>query len=110
MIKLGRTVLALQEPVADALAEIEGAADEVLPPDEDPSPPTPLSEDVEGEPPAPAAADPLPGPGAVAAVVRAPSVRPAAAPRWSGADRLVMAAAVGLLALSLAGLVWLLRG
>jgi pSer/pThr/pTyr-binding forkhead associated (FHA) protein len=117
MIKLGRTVLALQEPIADALAEIEGAADEVLAPEEDPSPPAPLSDDVEGQSPATPDADPLhtrlpppAGPAALAAGVRAPSVRPAAAPRWSGADRLVMAAAVSLLALSLAGLVWLLRG
>ena len=39
MVQLGRTVLALREPVSEALARIEGAADEPLPPGEPVVPP-----------------------------------------------------------------------
>ncbi len=107
MIKIGRTVLALEEPVGDALAAIERASDD----------PIAVEAAIAG-PPAPEAAvgsvPPL-DPGAVRVTpvpVASPgtSVLPAAGSRWSATDRLVMAAAVGLLALSLAGLVWLLRG
>jgi pSer/pThr/pTyr-binding forkhead associated (FHA) protein len=107
MIKIGRTVLALEEPISDALARIENAPDRPLSPDLAPEPPLP-------PPPPPSA----PAPGAMASIpaaaptaASAPSKKPPArGPRWSASDRLVMAAAVGLLVLSLAGLVWLLRG
>jgi pSer/pThr/pTyr-binding forkhead associated (FHA) protein len=105
MIRIGRTVLALDEPVARALAEIEHAPDEA-------------TSDV---PPPPVDPAPLPPPEAAlldassaAAVVslegaeRSPRAR--AKSGWSVTDLLVMAAAVSVLALSLAGLVWLLRG
>ncbi len=107
MIKIGRTVLALEEPISDALARIENAPDRPLSPELAPEPP--------GPPPPPPS---VPAPGAIAsspsaapAAAVAPSKKPPArGPRWSASDRLVMAAAVGLLVLSLAGLVWLLRG
>jgi pSer/pThr/pTyr-binding forkhead associated (FHA) protein len=109
MIKIGRTVLALEEPIGDALARIENAPDHPLSTDRVPAPP-----------PAAPSRPPVPGLLAGAGVpVPSPVVTPAAAvskaaappqPRWSASDRLVMAAAVGLLVFSLAGLVWLLRG
>lgn len=44
MLALGRTVIALDEPVGRALAELEAAADEVVPKDEPPPPePPPLA-------------------------------------------------------------------
>jgi pSer/pThr/pTyr-binding forkhead associated (FHA) protein len=114
MIRIGRTVLALEEPIIDALAEIERAADEAMGPE------VPLPLPRPPDPPAVAApVTPLEtGAGS------APSGAPAEAalptrqgPResrrrggWSLGDLLVMAAAVGVLAVSLAGLVWLLRG
>lgn len=102
MVQLGRTVLALREPISEALARIEGAPDEPLPvgeavPPPQVAPPPPVEES------APTSAAPvvdLPAP------VRAPP-KPRAG--WSGVDLIVMAVALGVLALSVAGLVWLLR-
>jgi hypothetical protein len=111
MLKVGRTVLALQEPVADVLAEIERAEDEVLGPDDIASAPS-----VPGEKPA------LKGSGApdLAAVPASARESPLEKPtktsawrwrgRWSVLDLLVMGAALGVLALSLMGMLWLLRG
>jgi pSer/pThr/pTyr-binding forkhead associated (FHA) protein len=104
MIRIGHTVLALEEPISNALAEIERAADE------------PLDPEIAALPP------PLPEVPGAAGVAGAHAVEPAvplhAGSRllgkrrrlWSLGDLLVMAAAVSVLALSLAGLVWLLRG
>jgi pSer/pThr/pTyr-binding forkhead associated (FHA) protein len=114
MIRIGRTVLALEEPISDALAEIERAPDEPLDPEIDVLPPP--------RPEVPGAAG-MAGPHVetVATAVGAagePAGPPHAGSRllgkrrrlWSLGDLLVMAAAVSVLALSLAGLVWLLRG
>jgi hypothetical protein len=113
MMKIGRTVLALEEPLCDTLASIEAVPDEALAP-----------EDVAAPPPAPHQGDassetstggfvPLEG-GPSAALAAIPDANAAAGPRrrsgWSATDILVMAAALGVLGLSLAGLVWLLRG
>jgi len=113
MVRVGRSVLALVEPVADALATIEGAPDQALPP-----------ESLTSSPPDPASAQGAPASQALQGSLsaRAPTAPaqlasggpiPRKAPSrqvWSAADLIVMAAAVGILALSLAGLVWLLRG
>ncbi len=107
MVRIGRTVLALEEPIGHALADLERAEDESLPLDSTRANP-PASSDAVG---AEASAA-----GAAAAEAPLASVPPAkvSAPkqrvRWSVADLLVMAAALSVLALSLAGLVWLLRG
>jgi pSer/pThr/pTyr-binding forkhead associated (FHA) protein len=114
MIRIGRTVLALEEPVSHALAAIEQAPDEAT----DDAPPPPVDPVA-----APSASTPSEGPrpdgGLDASAIGAPKVgglEPAPVPQrskrggWSVADLLVMAAAVSVLALSLAGLVWLLRG
>jgi pSer/pThr/pTyr-binding forkhead associated (FHA) protein len=108
MVRIGRTVLALVEPVADALARIEDAPDEPMPALENvPPPPAPI-------PPAqaPLHAD-RGGTASVAPTALVPqrAATPANRPgaRWSTADRMVMAAAISVLALSIAGLVWLLR-
>jgi pSer/pThr/pTyr-binding forkhead associated (FHA) protein len=102
LAKVGRTVIALEEPIADALGEIEAAVDELLPAEPDAPPKMEV----------PAA--PLP-PARVAAV--APVREPPSGGRrterrgaWSAADFAVMAAAAAVLVLSLAGLLWLLRG
>jgi pSer/pThr/pTyr-binding forkhead associated (FHA) protein len=109
MIKIGRTVLALEEPIGDALARIENAPDHLLPSDLVPGPPPPSPPSTPAVPglgPGPSAPEPPAAVTPAATVSRAPPPRP----RWSASDRLVMAAAVGLLVFSLAGLVWLLRG
>ena len=102
MVRIGKTVLALREPIAEALARIEQAPDEPIPENE------PVATPPGAEPPAKQGA-----PSATAAPVAAvPPAAPAPARRkgWSGVDLAVMAAAVGVLVLSIAGLVWLLRG
>jgi pSer/pThr/pTyr-binding forkhead associated (FHA) protein len=110
MIKIGRTVLALEEPVGDALARIENAPDSPLAPDLAPGPPPAAAAppSPRSVPALPADVPPTQAPGAASAA--APSKAAALAPRWSASDRVVMVAAFGLLVLSLAGLVWLLRG
>jgi pSer/pThr/pTyr-binding forkhead associated (FHA) protein len=103
MVRIGRTVLALREPVGDALASIEQAPDEAMAAEEPMAPaPGPLPPSV--PPPVEATSAAPVGPVPQAALPRA---RRGA---WSVIDLTVMAAAVAVLALSIAGLVWLLRG
>jgi pSer/pThr/pTyr-binding forkhead associated (FHA) protein len=106
MVRIGRTVLALEEPLTDTLARIEEAPDEPLPPDATPPPPPsgPDAPPSSASPPEPESAAP------VAAVPTQAAPAPRRKHGWSAFDFAVVAAAVGVLALSLAGLVWLLRG
>jgi pSer/pThr/pTyr-binding forkhead associated (FHA) protein len=134
MVQIGRTVMALEEPLADALARIESAPDEALPEGvAAPTPPastggaapSPRASSAVPDAPAPASASATDAPPASAAPHG--SARPGGAPlasaapspvaalrrertRWSVTDLVVIAAAVSVLALSIAGLVWLLRG
>jgi pSer/pThr/pTyr-binding forkhead associated (FHA) protein len=111
MVQIGRTVLALEEPVSMALARLESAADEPMSAEENVAPPPPSVESPQAERPAEASSSIVPDPKSQAPV-EAPELGPAARPpraRWSPADLAIMAAAVGVLALSIAGLVWLLR-
>jgi pSer/pThr/pTyr-binding forkhead associated (FHA) protein len=104
MVRIGATVLALREPVADALAHIEAAPDEPVAAAELAPPASPPEAAAEKEAAPPASAAP---------VVPVPVARSAARARkkkWSVLDVAVMTAALGVLALSIAGLVWLLRG
>jgi pSer/pThr/pTyr-binding forkhead associated (FHA) protein len=104
MVRIGRTVLALREPVGDALASIEQAPDEAIAPEEPiAAAPAPLPASV------PPPAEPT---SATPGVMLPRAAHPPRARRgtWSVVDLAVMAAAVGVLALSIAGLVWLLRG
>jgi pSer/pThr/pTyr-binding forkhead associated (FHA) protein len=103
MMLIGRSVLAFEEPVAEALARIEAAPDEPLPPDE------PV------ESPDRSASMPASAGGAAAPVASAPPQDTVPherrrRARFSIADIVVMATAIGVLVLSLAGIVWLLRG
>jgi hypothetical protein len=127
MMQIGRTVLALEEPLGDALARIESAPDEAMPPDEIVAdPPKSAAAPPPGPGPAPAAAASappadaagagvlLPPPASAAGIAAPPSSATAARARrragWTAADFLVIAAALAVLGLSIAGLVWLLKG
>jgi pSer/pThr/pTyr-binding forkhead associated (FHA) protein len=104
VLRVARTVLALEEPVGDALMELEAAPDELLPLQdgtEAPAPP-PRSIPAMERASAPPSSAPPSVPASAAPVV--------AAPGWGVTDIVVMLAALGILALSIAGLVWLLRG
>jgi pSer/pThr/pTyr-binding forkhead associated (FHA) protein len=103
MVRLGRTVLALEEPVSGALAEIESAPDERIPEDEPPAEPRASQVAPAPAPPPGAAAEAAP-PGTAAKPARRPPPG-----RWSVTDFAVMTAAITILALSLGGLAWLLR-
>ncbi len=124
MLRIGRTVLALEEPVAQALAHIESAPDEALDPNtpvEAPDAQPPVAAANLSDPSAiasdgdPIADDAAGGPASVRATGEAGTPGPpdavAMPPRrlWSITDLVVMGAAVSMLALSIAGLVWLLR-
>jgi pSer/pThr/pTyr-binding forkhead associated (FHA) protein len=112
MVRIGRTVLALVEPLASALLAIENAPDEVVgaPDVQDPADLRPAGESAAPES---QAAEETRRPSEAAAVEAPASVKTAGRTRrrgWSFVDLLVMGAALCILGLSLAGLVWLLRG
>ena len=111
VVRVGSTVLSLVEPVGNALADIESAPDEAIAPNADlPVPRTPAdcravisssasptSGDATKESPSPKGAN---GGGK----------KKGRADIWSPTDIFVMTAALCLLLLSIAGLVWLLHG
>jgi len=107
MVRVGRTVLALEEPLFDTLARIEEAPDEPLPPDAS-APPPPASSEAPASMPAPEPEGAAPV--AEVPTQQAPTTNSRPRHGWSAFDFAVVAAAVSVLALSLAGLVWLLRG
>lgn len=130
MARIGITVLALDEPVSAALAELEAAADEAMreedipPAPAEPPPPVPARESASM---AAAGASSSAGPASAPRSAAAPSVQGAApiaevaadtadmvrVPRkkrgWTMTDVLVVTLALGVIAASLAGLVWVLR-
>jgi pSer/pThr/pTyr-binding forkhead associated (FHA) protein len=116
-LRVARTVIALEEPVGEALIELESAPDEILPiHDGAPAPPPRSIPESEATPSnAPPSSGPHPGPSSAAPIAPAPpaAVRRSARKKgagWGVADIVVMLAALAILGLSIAGLVWLLRG
>ncbi|HEX4515974.1 MAG TPA: FHA domain-containing protein [Polyangiaceae bacterium] len=102
MVRVGATVLALDEPVAAALGDLESAADEKMAAGETPEPPK------SAEPP------PRSARGAEAPIARVDkslvtvSTR-ARAPRIKMADVAIIGSALAIIALSIAALVWVLK-
>lgn len=103
VVQVGRTVLSLREPVSEALARIESAPDEAVA-EEAPPPPPPVEAPPAVEPAAPASSS-----APVAVVPSAPPPKRRGR-SWGSVEFLTMAAAFAILALSLAGIVWLLKG
>lgn len=130
MARIGITVLALDEPVSAALAELEAAADEAMR-DEDAPPPPADAEAAPAAPPAPPSVPPPTSDPPVGPTSARPSTRrsvPAPAPvadiptdtsrmarvpskkrGWTMTDVLVVTLAVAVIGASIAGLVWVLR-
>lgn len=115
MLRLAGTVLALDEPVAIALSELESGVDEALRPGDAPKEPTPSVRPKDaGEP--SAAAPTQAGATAPIADVQAlgNATLPAARTKKKGGvsptDALVVVGAIFVIAISAAALVWLLRG
>ncbi len=108
MLQVGRSVLALAEPVADILAEIEEAEDEPVGSDEANA----ASPDLPAVP-SPVVSGPATSglaTGASASPVYSKGKRLGLVGTWSLVDLVVMGAALAVLALSLVGIFWLLRG
>jgi pSer/pThr/pTyr-binding forkhead associated (FHA) protein len=103
-LRIGGTVLALEDPVLAALEGLEKEADEAMPPDESVDPPASVSDGQLPPRPAGASAGPL---------VDLPERRPAPEPARQGglrlADVLIGGLAIVVLGLSLLGLAWVLR-
>lgn len=110
LLRIGRTVLVLEEPAQLALAELEAAEDERIP-------------EAERTPPQPGRAQ-APGAAGVSPGARSQNAAPIAAAgdavaqptprtpsgRWTATDAVVIAVALSVIAASIAGLVWLLGG
>lgn len=126
MARIGITVLALDEPVSAALAELEAAADEAMREDDIPPAPGSAPEPEQAPEPEPAstrATRSSRGPSSVAppslagaapiAEIAADTSQMARVARsrkgWTMTDVLVVTLAIGVIAASLAGLVWVLR-
>jgi pSer/pThr/pTyr-binding forkhead associated (FHA) protein len=124
MVRVARTVLALDEPVATALGTLEDATDEAMKDGDAPEAPPALGarrpeQQTDEGPPAASEGSP-PGIAADAAPIadvdaasrkaaqNATTVRSKRA-SWSTTDLAVVGAALAVIALSIAGLVWLLR-
>jgi pSer/pThr/pTyr-binding forkhead associated (FHA) protein len=104
LLRVGVTTIALDEPAADALAELEAADDEPMAPGDVPAVP-------ESGAMLPTSPSDPPGPPLVALTPQN-EPRPSRPPKraaWSATDVAVMLAALTVMVLSLAGLWWLLR-
>lgn len=125
MARIGITVLALDEPVSAALAELEAAADEAMREDDIPASPqleheepaaasAPASREraSSSREPASAAAPSISGAAPIAEIA-ADTSQMARVPRskrgWTMTDVLVFTLALGVIGASVAGLVWVLR-
>jgi pSer/pThr/pTyr-binding forkhead associated (FHA) protein len=109
MLKVARSVMALEEPISQALAHAESVPDEPLEADEVNAVSNPISTDAKVASPIPPFQLPDGRGDLMVARVRTKKGRLRRF-RWSIVDTAVMAAALGVLALSLAALVWVLRG
>jgi hypothetical protein len=116
-LSLGRTVLALQEPVASQLALLEAADDAALAEADIPPPPPSRSALSERQAePAPESKGLAGNAAPIAEIPAKPATTVATKPKrqrrrsgWSVADVVVMIAAVVVLLLSIAGMAWLLK-
>lgn len=91
---------------ADALAEIERSADDVMTDDEAPSPPAGPVDETPAPSPATNDETPTPPPADAAPIVKRP--RPADPGGWGMLDSMVVLVAIGVIALSIVGGFWLL--
>ena len=124
-LRIGKNTFAYEHPAIEALAELERAADEKLRPEEPIPPPEAVPpSSISGEKAAAstksrksakrAASDPAaPADGGAAPIAEVP--RRSEAPKrtkagWNSTDFIVVLLAVGVLALSVVGLFWLLKG
>ena len=113
MVRVGSTVLTLVEPIVNALTAIESAPDQVLGPNADVPSPRPPPENIQmltSGPTSMGAGDATKVPAAPSRANDRTKRRNGRVGIWSPTDIFVMTAALCVLLLSIAGLVWLLHG
>lgn len=114
MVRLGLTVLAVDEPVGVALAELEAAEDEAIADQDLPAAP-PASEEVVAKEPTPEPSPAVPAEFTVESALGASPALHDDAPvakakrSWTVTDLFVVALAIAVIGASVAGLVWVLR-
>jgi pSer/pThr/pTyr-binding forkhead associated (FHA) protein len=106
MLRVGATVLALDEPVAAVLGDLENAPDQAMEKGE--TPPAPESNAGLGDH-APAARAPQRADAPIARLEKSLVTVSTRAPRIKVADVAIMGSALAIIALSIAALVWVLR-
>ena len=119
MLRVGKTVLALEEPAQIALEQLEAAADEIIPADEKPIEPPPPSQKPSSKKPEPEkkeeakpASQRQPGAAPIAqvgSVVTKTSTTVSTRRSVSGTDIAVGLVALVVIGLSVAGMIWLLK-
>jgi pSer/pThr/pTyr-binding forkhead associated (FHA) protein len=110
MARIGASVLAVEEPVSIALAELEAAADEKM--TEGDAPPPPKSEEAPPAPSGPASRASEGGVAPIAEVAREeppPMARRPTGRAWTVTDLVVVTVALAVIGASVAGLVWVLK-
>lgn len=111
MARIGASVLAVEEPVTIALADLEAAADEKMKDGDAPPPPKSIEAPPVDSAPASRASE-----GAVAPIAEVAREEPAplATPRrsgraWTATDVVVVTVALAVIGASVAGLIWVLK-
>ena len=104
MVRVGATVLALDEPVASVLGELETAADEKMSPGETPAPPHSSQKEPDPPPRSQRGAE-----APIARVERSLVTVSTRRPKIKPVDVAIIGSALALIALSIAALVWVLR-
>ena len=104
MVRVGATVLALDEPVASALGELESAADEKMGAGETPAPPPSSSRGPDAVPRSQRGAE-----APIARVEKSLVTVSTRRPKLKMADVAIIGAALALIGLSIAALVWVLK-
>lgn len=114
MLRVGLSVLALDEPLSQLLIELGNLPDEKLPKEAEAEPAPPSSLVAPSAPPAPAP-EPAPPSAKPAPIVAAPDSRAEPTVRspkkkgWGLVDIAVIGVAVAIIGASIAGLIWVLR-
>ena len=104
MVRVGATVLALDEPVASVLGELESAADEKMKPGETPAPPPSSQKEPDAPPRSERGAE-----APIARVEKSLVTVSTRRPKIKMADVAIIGSALALIALSIAALVWVLK-
>jgi pSer/pThr/pTyr-binding forkhead associated (FHA) protein len=108
-LRIGANVFSYHDPVAEALAELEQAADEHMAEEDSVDPPTAEDPPVDAAA-GPASATSQRGGAPVVAVPKRVARQARQKPGWGSTDMLVAFVAIAVLTISILGIIWLFRG